>query len=212
MFEDIPQKIFQMPSAISLIISNLVPLFGVLFIGWNSAEVLLLFWSESAVIGIYNILKMIKAKGMPQGLEMNGKKVAVKNEEDLKKLKYIIVPFFIMHYGAFMFAHLIFLSVFLTRGGFFNFLVALPLVFFGALGFLISHGISYYTNYIRGKEYEKADVGKLLFSPYTRIIPMHIAIIFSFMSGAPVMILVVIKTIIDLTAHFMEHNKFKFKK
>lgn len=209
MFEDIPRKIFQMPSAIALIISNLVPLFGVLFLGWNSAEVLLLFWSESAAIGFYNVLKMIKAKGKPQGLEINGKKVVVKNKGDLMKLKHFMVTFFIIHYGGFMFGHLIFLSIFLIRGGFFSFLAALPAVIFGTLGFFISHGISYYTNYLRGKEYEKADIGKLFFSPYARIVPMHIAIILGFISGAQVLILVIVKTIFDLFLHFAEHNKFQ---
>jgi len=37
----------------SLILSNLVPLFGVLFFGWSISTILILYWSENAIIGFY---------------------------------------------------------------------------------------------------------------------------------------------------------------
>ena len=45
-------------SGLALIGANLVPLAGVLFLGWDLASVIVLFWAESAVIGFYTALKM----------------------------------------------------------------------------------------------------------------------------------------------------------
>jgi len=46
------------PSTLLLIIANLVPIAGSIFLGWNLADVMVLYWAESAVIGFFNICKM----------------------------------------------------------------------------------------------------------------------------------------------------------
>jgi len=46
------------PSSISLIFANLIPLLGVLLYDWNVLEILLLYWTESVVIGLINVLRM----------------------------------------------------------------------------------------------------------------------------------------------------------
>jgi len=47
----------------SLILSNLIPLIGVLFFGWDVSTILILYWSENVIIGFYNIFKMAMARG-----------------------------------------------------------------------------------------------------------------------------------------------------
>ena len=46
-------------SDISLLIVNLIPLFGALFLGWSLFSILIIYWLESAVIGFYTLIKMI---------------------------------------------------------------------------------------------------------------------------------------------------------
>ena len=43
---------------LALVAANMVPLVGVLFLGWDLSSVMVLFWAESAVIAFYTALKM----------------------------------------------------------------------------------------------------------------------------------------------------------
>src|SRR4029078_1121143 len=46
-------------SAYVLIAANALPLFGVLFLGWDTFSIVALYWSENVIIGAINVLKMI---------------------------------------------------------------------------------------------------------------------------------------------------------
>lgn len=83
------------PSTLTLILANLVPIAGVAFMHWDLGDVMLLFWTESAVIGFFNILKM--AVIGKWGVLLAG-------------------PFFAGHYGAFMSFHLMFIYLMFIRG------------------------------------------------------------------------------------------------
>jgi len=219
------------PSAIALIAFNLIPLIGVLFYGWSTTEILLLYWTESAIVGFYTILKMLMAKGSIK-LQQAGPKPAIKLsvtgmpsiEEIAGKnspfAKIFLVLFFCVHYGMFMFVHLMFILFFVIFRSFFSFffnfsssIQDFKLIFLNVLiAFIflfISHGISFITNYVGRKEYEKANPLSIMFSPYKRIFLMQVVIIFGAIIMAPVLILVIGKIIFDLYAHIAERKRFK---
>ncbi len=194
-------------SIIGLIIVNLIPIFGVLFLNWDLFTILILYWCESAVIGIFNILKMIFAKS------------------DDKRLKFILIPFFAVHYGIFMFVHLMFILVItsfsptLPELDFSNIFTAISQIFLGLVGLFASHGLSFYSNYIQTEEYKKSDASELMFSPYGRIIVMQFTIIIgtiiTAIFGLPkyvILLFIFIKIIVDIKAHKKEHERFLIKK
>src|SRR5882724_7957891 len=45
-------------SAYALIAANALPLFGVLFLGWDTFSIVALYWTENVIIGAINVLKM----------------------------------------------------------------------------------------------------------------------------------------------------------
>ena len=45
-------------SAIALVIANFVPLLGVMFFGWDLGDIMVLYWVESGVIAFYTVLKI----------------------------------------------------------------------------------------------------------------------------------------------------------
>ena len=49
------------PSAVGLVLANLVPLVGVVFFGWSLFGIMWIYWAENAVIGIFAILRMLTA-------------------------------------------------------------------------------------------------------------------------------------------------------
>jgi hypothetical protein len=188
-------------SGVALVAANIVPLVGVLLFGWDLAAIMVLFWAESAVIAFYTILKMA----------MVGKFLAL-----------LAVPFFIGHFGAFMAMHFLFIYAFFLRG-----LGGGPEPAFGEVlrgvfvplwapitALFISHGISFFTNFIGRREYAGASLGKLMNAPYSRIMMMQVTLIFGgwiiLLLKSPVgalVLLVAMKT----TADFWSHRKERIK-
>jgi hypothetical protein len=50
-------------SAMLLLLANLIPLAGVLFFDWSLITILALYWLENGIVGLWNIPKIILAKG-----------------------------------------------------------------------------------------------------------------------------------------------------
>jgi len=54
----INQSQLLVPSVLFLIIANIVPLYGVFFLNLQAFPILLLFWLENVIVGVFNVLKM----------------------------------------------------------------------------------------------------------------------------------------------------------
>src|SRR3712207_5035022 len=50
-------------SAVLLLAANLIPLVGVVFFGWSLLTILVLYWLENGIVGLWNVPKIILAKG-----------------------------------------------------------------------------------------------------------------------------------------------------
>lgn len=212
----------------TLIGANLVPLFGVLWFGWDVWAILIIYWLENGIVGLFNVLKMRRACGpetpMPEraggrrpsinGLTINGRPAS-----GLEKAT--LIAFFIMHYGIFWLVHGVFvltLPTFAIMGaeGQRDFGTTLdPLaILFVLAGLFISHGVSYVFNYIGRGEYLRTTAAAQMFAPYGRLVVLHITIIFGAIAigftGAPVaaiVVLVLLKTALDLGLHLAEHRE-----
>ena len=76
----LPEKLRKPSLSIQVLtVANLVPLFGVVFLGWDAAAIVLLYWVENLIVGLLNILRMILVK-----VESSGKQFE----------KLILIPFF----------------------------------------------------------------------------------------------------------------------
>jgi len=191
---------------LALLIANVLPLWGVLFLGWDALLIVLLYWAENIAIGFYTVLKIVFVKASSPKDQMS---------------KLFIIPFFIIHYGAFTVVHGLFvlkifkkvdeLSIYRIRQAYSIIPVNMKYVL---LAFFVSHGISFVYNYLLKGEYAVAKVE----SPYGRVFVMHITIIGgAFLTeqiGSPVavlFVLVVLKIIMDVALHLKEHEKIRKK-
>ena len=200
-------------SLLSLILVNLIPLAGVFF-GWSVLSILLFYWFESFAVGFFNVIKMYIAPVIPKGRVNNspfqGKLAAIIT-------KLIFPQFFMVHYGGFMTGHLVFILAVgsISSSGTISFegiLDELKLIILPAIMLFVSHGYSFFKNFIGKKEFENTSVAELMFSPYKRIIIMHITLIFgafiTIVTKMPFYIIalfIVLKTFIDVKAHEKEH-------
>jgi uncharacterized protein DUF6498 len=214
------------PVAIALlIVVNLIPLAGAIFWGWDVFTLLILYWVENGIVGVFNVLKMTLAQGPLDTRSGDPESVTAAS-------RLTLIPFFIIHYGIFWVVHGVFvmslptfigvgspIPVFLPDGSPMGFETdvlgrRLGLVALGAVGLAISHGVSFLVNYIGRGEYRTARLGMLMFAPYPRLFALHLTIILggmlSIALGSPVgsmIVLVAIKIAIDLALHIREHRR-----
>jgi hypothetical protein len=198
------------PVSVALLVAaNLVPLYGVLFWGWEVFPLLVLFWAENVVVGVLNVARMLCVD--PADLP-------------LWAAKLFFVPFFCVHYGMFTAGHGAFVlsgmfggKAYRTSGFdptgaalavFQDFGLWLPVGVLAA-----SHLFSFFWNYLWRGEYRRASVPALMMKPYGRVIVLHVTIIFGGMAalalGSPVwalLLLLGIKVAIDVAAHLKEHR------
>lgn len=193
------------PSVLALFAANLYPLIGVLFLGWNTFYLLILFWMENVVIGFYTIIKMLLVPGTKSGWAA----------------KLAMISFFCVHYGMFTLVHGIFVFVIFGAdfGGqgteiLWSSIVSYQLPW-AALALFISHGFSLFQNYIGLGEYERSNLGGVMLQPYSRVVILHLTIIFGafFLTilGSPLIgliILIILKIALDLRAHLQEHSQY----
>lgn len=203
-------------AVVALVVANLIPLAGVLFLGWNVWAILVLYWLENGVVGGYNVARIIRAEGDSTGTDSL---VRVKGAPSGAMAKAAIVPFFLVHYGIFWTVHGVFvltLPLFGAIGGSSDLVADIdPLTIVLALGALvISHGVSFWFNYLGRGEYRTANPMAQMFAPYGRLVVLHVTIIFGAFAiaflGAPaivVAILVGLKTVLDLGFHLAEHRR-----
>lgn len=234
-----------MTSLALLVAFNMIPLFGVLFWGWNVATLLVLYWAENGIIGLLNVPKMLIARGPESPRDESARTSGRPTVSGIAR-----VPFFLVHYGIFWVVHGIFvftLPLFVgmrstvdrvvdgttfelvpgssSFGAFswaqesFGGPVAtngpdLSAVAIGVIGLAISHGASFVINFVGRREYLRISPAAQMFAPYGRLMILHVTIIFgaivSLSIGSPVgaiVVLVLLKTAIDLVLHRREHER-----
>ncbi len=75
--------ILRVPSALALVLVNLIPLLGAIFLGWNAFDVIFLYWLENIVVGFYTVIKMLFARGRSETkLTLNGRAVNPSSVKD----------------------------------------------------------------------------------------------------------------------------------
>jgi len=191
-------------SLLALIGSNLLVILWALIVDWSLGDVMYVYWSQSVCIGILWFFKILALKEFStQGMEANGRPVKAN-----AVTKIASALFFLVHYGIFHFAYLLFIREFFKSV---DFVMILPL----ALLFFIYQCYSYFYNK-KWKPKKKPNLGEMMFFPYTRIFPMHITIVaggflqeelgITFLSKITLLLFMLLKTYADILMHEKERR------
>ena len=202
---------------LALVLANLVPVFGVLWLHWDVGAIVVLYWTENLVVGFYNLLKML----------LTGGKSALGT-----------MLFFCLHYGGFCAIHgMIVLQLTQFAGEISTQLpgaswpgplvVIQKILYFGqqildaappefgwaCIALLLSHGASFLLLFVGQQEYRHTSVDALMAAPYKRIAVLHVAVIIGgFMVvelGQPLgllLALVALKIGMDIMLHKRAHR------
>ncbi len=160
-----------------LLAANIFPLYGVLELGWGVFELIFLFWMENVVIGLFNIFKLLTSRPHNAVLWLG---------------KLFFVPFFAVHYGMFTLVHGVFVIALFgpeplkellsdsmdSLGAIIDLPLENSLAVAAAL-LAVSHAVSFYFDYIRNDEYERAGLQQLMSEPYRRVVVLHVGLIAS---------------------------------
>lgn len=224
-------------SLIILIVVNLLPIFGVIYQGWNVFEIVVLYWFENVVIGVVNIFKILTSaprsddggasgKPLPEYLRQDGAGVLQ------HAAKLFLIPFFTFHYGMFCFVHGIFVFALLgQKSGVsgssnpFEGMREMAGSVFGSnikwfvIAIVASHVFSFFHHYIGKGEFRKLSPAELMHAPYGRIVVLHIAIILGAFAIAAIgssvgmfILLIIGKIIVDAKLHLRMHKNLGDKK
>lgn len=179
-------------SARNLILANGATLVAALVFDWAPAWLLWPYWIQSMVIGWYARKRMLNlAQFSTEGFTANGQAVP---ENDAGKRS--TAGFFVMHYGVFHAAYLLFL---LKEHWMSNAWDILALLACG-VSFVLSQRQTYAAQHAADLN-GRPNLGRLMFTPYLRVLPMHLGIIFGARvdGGTGLLILfTVMKTLSDI--------------
>ena len=185
-----------------ILAGNALTLAGALYNHWPAYPVLVVYWAQSVAIGIANVIRIWELKDFTtRGLTSGDRPVP-----ETPAGKRMIARFFAFHYGVFHAGYALFLFGG-HRGAMERqtwLLIGLNVALFA--GSHIWHALGEHGNGYR----DKPNLGTLMFYPYLRVLPMHLAMILgaAFPSGA-LPLFIVLKTGADLGMHEIERRMFR---
>lgn len=203
-----------------LVLANLMPLIGVTFLGWDIFQIIILYWLETLVIGGFTVAKILNS-GKPV-VDASAIETVIDPKSgmvgyELKSNGDYVSEFtgkFIVFLGIqLLFIGLIFLPGMRSDHHFSQVITDTKQFIPAFLALIVSHGYSYFTNYLGKKEFLAYSPKEIILQAFSRIILMDIAVIvgmalaveFNYDTSIVVLlILVLLKIIFDLTAHIFE--------
>lgn len=185
-----------------LAISNLVALAVAILSGWRLVDLMLVYWIQSVVIGVSNFFRILNL----DNFSTENFKINDRNVDPTTSTKRFTAIFFAFHYGFFHAVYLVFIIVEAEDG---------PLLDAGLLicsaAFMVNHYYSYRYNRHQDRK-GTPNIGTLMFTPYLRIVPMHLTIVFGatqLLSTLGMLFFGGLKTVADVAMHYVEHLRLK---
>lgn len=194
-----------------LIVINLIPLYGVWFLGWDAKHVFIVYAMETVIIGIINIIKMAVVT------------LFVKNSHqwqrgDKKSMQsgWFFILFFILHYSFFVFVQtqLFFnTSDFGSNNSFLFNYAKIPSMLGNdgklvLLIFIVYYSVQSFFQFFSNNNYKNISMMRLMFEPYIRIFTQQIIVILGGMCltfGAGkifILVFVVVKIYMELFVNY----------
>ena len=184
--------------------ANLLGLAIALYMGWSPGMIILFYWAENIIIGLWQIPRLW----------------AVSNARAGERV--VLGLFFTVHYGLFAIIHGVFVgALFFSPESIdtqslslptmedtplkpFYLALILPGLPLALLGLFISHGAQFFQDWSSGR-LAQAKIQRVMFEPYPRLVVLHVTIIGSglvFNSALPwptfgVILLGIVKTVMD---------------
>src|SRR3989344_335336 len=182
-------KFYHLPSFYVLLAANLITIMLAILEDWSFLTLLWIYWCQSIIIGVFAFYNIFTMRNFhTRNFLFNGKKV-----NPTKETAHKVALFFAVHYGLFHLVYALFIGASSKLGGL---SISFAAILIGAATFFINHLFSYLSNREQDSK-KQVSLGSAMFSPYKRIIPMHLIL---FIGGGAISFLF-LKTIVDIFTH-----------
>ncbi|HSA37733.1 MAG TPA: DUF6498-containing protein [Methanoregula sp.] len=216
----LPGDLVHNTPVLSLIFANLVTIVLAILGNWDLASVMFIYWAQSVTIGFFTVVSLLTADTVTLAAEIEKPQWERGGTETVtpRFVRYyqcLLAGFFAFHYGLF---HWGYYSFFVDSGLFGTVNLSDPSIWISCALFFANHLYSHITYRYQGPK-GSGYINEQFFTPYRRIIPMHLTIIFGSIvmlalgvlgitSTMPVLVLfLLLKTYSDITAHLIKHYR-----
>ena len=185
----------------TLVGANVLTLVLAFVFSWRVHDLMAVYWVQSVIIGASYVARMLKLESFStEGFRINNRAV-----QPTAATKRQTAGFFAVHFGFFHFVYLVFILAETGAGILFE---------LGFVACALAFGFNHLYSYRYHRELDRQgtpNIGKLMFTPYARIVPMHLTIIFTAtMAGSVSLVLFgVLKTAADVIMHVLEHRSLR---
>jgi len=182
----------------SLVVVNAIALTVAIAGGWSLIDLMALYWVQSVIIGISYFSRMLKLEHFStDNFRINNRAV-----DPTPETKRHTAFFFLFHFGFFHLGYLFF--IFAQNPG------NSPWSF-GLLACSVAFAVNHYFSYRYHRQVDRLgtpNIGTLMFTPYLRVVPMHLTIVFGAVAlGATGLLLFGgLKIVADVLMHLAEHR------
>jgi len=212
----------------ALVLANIVVAFVAVTQQWGYYSVILVYWWEAVIIGFYNLGRMFVVCMVGDPL---GKRVGIEGAGARLVLAIVLGGFFIAKFGGFAIGLGLMVMgapAMLAEGENPDDLAVIAdgltavggSVMTAAAMLFISHGISFFVNFLGRREFKRSNVLLLLFRPYARMVLMVVVLLLGLAAAAyfPALgrttafavAIVLFKLLVDLASHKFEHRNRGF--
>lgn len=194
-----------------LIVINLIPLYGVWFLGWDAKHVFVVYAMETVIVGIINIIKMSIVT-----IFINGSHQWTNGDRKSMQSGWFFIFFFIIHYGFFVFVQtqLFFKTSDFGKDDSFLFNYGNIPMMLGNDGklvlliFVVYYTLQSFIAFFANDNYKNISMMRLMFEPYIRIFTQQLIVILGGMCltfGAGkifILVFVVVKSYMELFINY----------
>lgn len=202
---------------IGLLLANVIPIVGVFAFGWQALDLLLLYWLEAAVVGVFTVVRVLLAMGDPTDTGLGalfGFDRYTGPGAGTSNVRFGAVALFCFQYGPLWVIHGA--ALFLLPGFAFeplgwDPLAVLPTLLPAVGAMALSHGLSFGLGFLAGGARERTAPVAQVFAVFPRLLVLHYAVLIGGFGavtlGSPLfalVVLVVLKTVADVLVEYAD--------
>lgn len=160
----------------AIVLGNLMPVLGVMFLGWDGTQILILYWLENIIVGVLTVPRIMSARGASMADSSGPSAGPVK-----------LGCFFIVHYGVFCIGHGVFAFVLANKmarametgagAGVWERTLGQSAFWWTVLAIAILHLILHVRDWWLARAWRTASPTLEMFRPYGRIFVLHLTVL-----------------------------------
>jgi hypothetical protein len=153
-----------------IVLLNLIPVGGVLWLGWDAGQILMLYWVENVIVGILAVVRILTARQPVAGTE-GSPGGALK-----------VGCFFVVHYGIFTLVHGVFTMTLAGKiigegDGLWERVFANPSFHWAVLGAAVLQVVILIREWWSSGLWRRSTPAFEMFRPYGRIVVLHVTVL-----------------------------------